>query len=204
MQTHYKLRESQSVKEYLASKFIIDHTGLSYTILIPIQDRRENKLPQQYVIGVFVKSYWVKIRYLVVCLKTWCEWFVTDVLCQNTSWGHRVSYIRILAGARYFHANGGVMMIMSMGWDYVSELRPLTGLLFIPQVIYEHGELRWNDIDRGDPDSSTRALWQSHQQSHLVASGGTGEENDKFGLGVDQITQFTFKPLKHEARLSNG
>jgi hypothetical protein len=26
--------------------------------------------------------------------------------------------------------------IMSMGWDYVSELQPPTGLLFIPQVIH--------------------------------------------------------------------
>jgi hypothetical protein len=26
-----------------------------------------------------------------------------------------------------------MIMIMSMGWDYVSELRPPTGLLFIPR-----------------------------------------------------------------------
>jgi hypothetical protein len=31
-----------------------------------------------------------------------------------------------------------MLMIMSMGWDYVSEQRPPTGLLFIVQVIYEH------------------------------------------------------------------
>jgi hypothetical protein len=31
----------------------------------------------------------------------------------------------------------------------MSELRPPTGLLFITQVIYEHGEQWWNDIDRG-------------------------------------------------------
>jgi hypothetical protein len=28
---------------------------------------------------------------------------------------------------------------MSMEWDHVSELRPSSGLLFIPQVIYEYG-----------------------------------------------------------------
>jgi hypothetical protein len=39
-------------------------------------------------------------------------------------------------------------MFMSMGRDYVSELLPLTGLLFILQVIYEHAEPWWNDIDR--------------------------------------------------------
>jgi hypothetical protein len=41
------------------------------------------------------------------------------------------------------------MTIMMMGWDYVSELQPPTGLLFIPQVIYEHVESWMNDIDRG-------------------------------------------------------
>jgi hypothetical protein len=37
---------------------------------------------------------------------------------------------------------------MLMGRDDVPEMRPPSGLLFIPQVIYEPGELRWNDIDR--------------------------------------------------------
>jgi hypothetical protein len=39
-------------------------------------------------------------------------------------------------------------MIMSTGWDYVSELRPSPGLLLIPQMVYEHGEPWWNDIDK--------------------------------------------------------
>jgi hypothetical protein len=34
-----------------------------------------------------------------------------------------------------------------MGWDYVSELLPLTDISLIPQMIYEYGERRWNDID---------------------------------------------------------
>jgi hypothetical protein len=33
--------------------------------------------------------------------------------------------------------------------QYVSELLPPTGLLFVLQVIHEHGEQRWSDIDRG-------------------------------------------------------
>jgi hypothetical protein len=40
------------------------------------------------------------------------------------------------------------MMIISMGWDYVSELRLPAGLLFNLQMIYEFGEPRWNDTDR--------------------------------------------------------
>jgi len=43
------------------------------------------------------------------------------------------------------------MMIMSMGWDYVSELRPPMDILFVPQVIYEHGEPWRNEVDRGKP-----------------------------------------------------
>jgi hypothetical protein len=39
-------------------------------------------------------------------------------------------------------------LFMSMLWEYVSELLPPTGLLSIPQLIYEHGVPRWNDIDR--------------------------------------------------------
>jgi hypothetical protein len=42
-----------------------------------------------------------------------------------------------------------LLLFVLMGLDYVSELRPPTGLLVIPQVIYEHGQARWNDTDRG-------------------------------------------------------
>jgi hypothetical protein len=37
-----------------------------------------------------------------------------------------------------------------MGLEYVSELLPLTDIVFIPQMVYEYGEPRWNDIDRGN------------------------------------------------------
>jgi hypothetical protein len=36
--------------------------------------------------------------------------------------------------------------------------------------LYTLGDPWWNDIDRGKAsDSSTTAIWQSYQQSHLVA-----------------------------------
>jgi hypothetical protein len=71
--------------------------------------------------------------------------------------------------------------IMPMGWGYVSELRLPPVLLFIPHVIYEHGETWWNGIDRGK-HSSTRALWKSHQQSHSSKAGETDEGNYWFYL----------------------
>jgi hypothetical protein len=41
-----------------------------------------------------------------------------------------------------------MIIFLSMGWDYVRELRPSTGLLFI-QVIGEHEEPQCNDVDMG-------------------------------------------------------
>jgi hypothetical protein len=46
-----------------------------------------------------------------------------------------------------------------MGWDYVSELLPLTDISFIPQKIYEYGG-RWNDTDRRKPKNSEKNLSQ--------------------------------------------
>jgi hypothetical protein len=40
-----------------------------------------------------------------------------------------------------------LLLFMSMKWDRVCELRPHTGLFFIPQTIYEYGVSRWHDID---------------------------------------------------------
>jgi hypothetical protein len=44
------------------------------------------------------------------------------------------------------------LLFVSMGLDDVFELRQPTGLLFVPQMVYDCGEPRWNDIDRGIPN----------------------------------------------------
>jgi hypothetical protein len=54
-----------------------------------------------------------------------------------------------------------LLLIMSMGWDHVSELRPPTGLLFIPHMIHEYGEPRWN-IYRSKAKNSDKSLFQWH------------------------------------------
>jgi hypothetical protein len=57
-----------------------------------------------------------------------------------------------------------------MGWDYVSELLTLTDVLFIPQIIYEYGERRRNDINSGKPKNSEENLSQYHfvrTKSHM-------------------------------------
>jgi hypothetical protein len=53
-----------------------------------------------------------------------------------------------------------------MGCDYVSELLPLTDTLFIPKMIYEYGERRWNDTDRGKTKNSEKNLSQCHFVHH--------------------------------------
>jgi hypothetical protein len=50
------------------------------------------------------------------------------------------------------------------------ELRPPTNLLFIPKVMYEYEEPRWNDIVRVKPKSSENNLSQCHFVHHVTVS----------------------------------
>jgi phage pi2 protein 07 len=52
--------------------------------------------------------------------------------------------------------------------DDVSELRSPTDLLFIPQVIYEHGKPRWDAIDGGKVIRPSELTGRA-SSSHLVA-----------------------------------
>jgi hypothetical protein len=74
-----------------------------------------------------------------------------------------------------------LLLFMSMEWDNVSEMQLPTGLLFIPQVIYEYGEPWWNDTDRGKPKNSEKTCpsatlsttyphmdWPGHEPRPLV------------------------------------
>jgi hypothetical protein len=69
------------------------------------------------------------------------------------------------------------------GETYVPETWPPVGLLFITQVICERGEpwwWSWCCCLGKTPDLSTRALWQSFQQSHLGASRRNGWRCENF------------------------
>jgi hypothetical protein len=55
------------------------------------------------------------------------------------------------------------------------------GLLFIPQVTYEHGEPWWNKTDKGKLLIYSPELSGNPTSSHLVASRVTGKGNDEFG-----------------------
>jgi hypothetical protein len=64
-----------------------------------------------------------------------------------------------------------------IGWDNVSELRPPTGPLFVPRVICDRCKPWWWWWCRLGitPDSSTRTLWKSYQQTYLGQVGGRDE-----------------------------
>jgi hypothetical protein len=59
-----------------------------------------------------------------------------------------------------------MLLFIPMGLDYVPELWPTAGQLFIPHVMYENGEPWWNDIDRGKSKNSERNLSQCHSVHH--------------------------------------
>jgi hypothetical protein len=86
------------------------------------------------------------LAYYGLCVQTWTS---CNAMSQEL-WRITVS---VMVGLSINYVNRiviiwSVLLFMSMGRDYASELRPPTGLLFIPQVIYEYGEPRCNDINR--------------------------------------------------------
>jgi hypothetical protein len=52
---------------------------------------------------------------------------------------------------------------MSMVWDFASHLSTPLGLLFVPQIINEYGEARWNNI-YSVPDHMFSAAQQANMR----------------------------------------
>jgi hypothetical protein len=69
-----------------------------------------------------------------------------------------------------------LLLFMSGKRDSVSELQPPKGLFFIPQVIHEYEEPRWNDIERRQPKSSETNLSHSHFVYHKSHTDWRGRE----------------------------
>jgi hypothetical protein len=62
-------------------------------------------------------------------------------------------------------------------------MRPPTGLLFVPQVIKQHGRPRWNDVGKGRFLIRPRELSGNSTNSHVVAKRKKlGKGYDEFGL----------------------
>jgi hypothetical protein len=136
-----------------------------------------------------------------MCAFRWLPTFRRSVLCsrfvRNVGTYLQVDMI-LQPRNRYFHSRENLKLhtvtsnllgslnshdIMSIRWDYVSELRPPTDLLFIPQLIYELGEPWWNKNDRRKLLIRPQELSGNHTSIHLVAKQDElGQENDEFGL----------------------
>jgi hypothetical protein len=104
--------------------------------------------------GVFLQNmsvwlvwYWLSRNSLCLsCLMVWKERFIFAIFLTLDIQG---PIIQKFEPPQSINCEWRFMMtIMSMRWDNVSELRPPTGLLFIPCITYEHGEPWWSDIDR--------------------------------------------------------
>jgi hypothetical protein len=69
--------------------------------------------------------------------------------------------------------------LVSMGWDYVSDLLSLTDILFIPQMIWV-GERRWNVTDRRKQKNSGEkpvpVPLTVHHNSHMDWAGPSRRE----------------------------
>jgi hypothetical protein len=110
--------------------------------------------------------------------------YVVIILCTVHS-RLKVRKIRQVRGCQLFpdiqpHSDLLLLLLfMSMGWDYISELRPLTGLLFIPQMTKKTCRImvEWYQQWKTS-DSSTRAVWQSYKQSSSSKVGGTDGGNE--------------------------
>jgi hypothetical protein len=81
--------------------------------------------------------------------------FVFTILCNDKN-------IKVILSSNSFLH----LFFLSMVWDYVPELRAPTGPFSVLQFIYEYGETRWNDTDRGKPNISESILSQFHFVHH--------------------------------------
>jgi hypothetical protein len=86
-----------------------------------------------------------------------------------------------------------LLLFISIWCDDVCELLPLTGLLFTPQVIHDHGKQWWNDIDRGKSKNSEKNLSQCHKR--YVTKGYTHNTRRNRGFVAKILTHAPCKLL---------
>jgi hypothetical protein len=94
---------------------------------------------------------------------------VTLITCVNEDYSkvHKCKYLMLLFSYAVMPCRL-MLLFMSVGRDNVSELRPPTGLLFIPKMLYEHALPWWNDFDGRKPknwEKDTSRCHFIHQKS---------------------------------------
>jgi hypothetical protein len=84
-------------------------------------------------------------------------------------------------------------VFMSIGWGYVSDLRPPTGPFFIPQVIYEYGELQWNYTERIKSKNCHSATLSTTNPTWIDSGANPGLRGDR--LATNSLKHGTAKGL---------
>jgi hypothetical protein len=91
-----------------------------------------------------------------------------------------------------------LLLLMFMQGDFVCELQPLTGLLFIFLIKFECGEPRKNNIDRVTPNNFDKNkshryfLHQTPTQTDPAANQGLRDERPATNLMSRQALCLTF------------
>jgi hypothetical protein len=79
-------------------------------------------------------------------------WLADSITSFSRTLLHGVTYIGKILNRGKIAFSVTVHCCCSCRWgeNYVSELRPPMGLLFIPHMMYENGVPQWNNIDGGN------------------------------------------------------
>lgn len=81
-----------------------------------------------------------------------------------------------------------VFVVRVDGADYISELRPTTGLSLILHMTYEHGERWWNDLDIAKLKISEKRMSRSHFVHRKISHGLTRAQTRASVVGDRRLT----------------
>jgi hypothetical protein len=142
------------------------------------------------------------IDHLILIMETGCVLFEVRTECSNiiyVSFGFRCRPMKKRVGnselyfslaetvSKYINVveqspSWGAGRLIMMGWDYVSEPLPPTGLLFISQAVYERGQLWWWWCRLGVNS------WLVYQSSLVVLPAETSGESRSNGRRSENFT----------------
>jgi hypothetical protein len=104
---------------------------------------QNNNLTQCIIVFYYCATLLDLSRLVCVCCKQECSAIIIRTEEDYNKLWSKSSCVLII----FVNWLSLFMLFMSTGWDCVSELHPLSGLLLIPQMLYDHGQWRWTDVE---------------------------------------------------------
>jgi hypothetical protein len=147
-------KKSSSGTVLLHTKHVTNHSWLvtQVFLLVVLTD----KIKSNYTIHHRMPKYRLRLSKSMNCRPTG-NWILRGKIVGS------VDLIQLtqngVSCCKHYDEPLGSVMIVSMGWDYVWELRPPTGLLFMPQVIL------YMSMENHSGMISTWENWFVHQSS---------------------------------------